>query len=53
MAEGVRDIDDVDLCTSCRKDLFFSARRDGQTRQADNVRADKGIGNGAPRRQRG
>jgi YfiH family protein len=30
MAEGVNDIDDVNLCTSCRQDLFFSARRDGQ-----------------------
>ncbi len=27
---GVGRIDDVDLCTSCRTDLFFSARRDGQ-----------------------
>ncbi len=26
--EGVGRIDDVDLCTSCRRDLFFSARRD-------------------------
>jgi hypothetical protein len=25
---GVRRIDDVDLCTSCRTDLFFSARRE-------------------------
>jgi YfiH family protein len=25
---GVREIDDVDLCTSCRPDLFFSHRRD-------------------------
>ncbi len=31
MAIGVHDIEDVNLCTSCRKDLFFSARRDGQT----------------------
>lgn len=27
-AAGVRRIDDVDLCTSCREDLFFSHRRD-------------------------
>ena len=27
-AGGVRDIEDVDLCTSCREDLFFSHRRD-------------------------
>jgi len=27
-AEGVRHIHDVGLCTSCRPDLFFSARRD-------------------------
>ena len=26
---GVTEIDDVDLCTSCRPDLFFSHRRDG------------------------
>jgi polyphenol oxidase len=26
---GVREIEDVDLCTSCREDLFFSHRRDG------------------------
>lgn len=25
--EGVARIDDVDFCTSCRRDLFFSARR--------------------------
>ncbi len=27
-AEGVREIGDVGLCTACRPDLFFSARRD-------------------------
>jgi copper oxidase (laccase) domain-containing protein len=27
-ARGVRQIEDVDLCTSCRADLFFSHRRD-------------------------
>jgi YfiH family protein len=27
-AAGVTQIEDVDLCTSCRKDLFFSHRRD-------------------------
>jgi YfiH family protein len=27
-ASGVRNIADVDLCTSCREDLFFSHRRD-------------------------
>jgi YfiH family protein len=27
-AAGVDEIDDVDLCTSCRPDLFFSHRRD-------------------------
>ena len=27
-AAGVESIDDVDLCTSCRADLFFSHRRD-------------------------
>ena len=27
-AAGVRQIEQVDLCTSCRKDLFFSHRRD-------------------------
>jgi purine-nucleoside/S-methyl-5'-thioadenosine phosphorylase / adenosine deaminase len=27
-AAGVEQIDDVDLCTSCREDLFFSHRRD-------------------------
>ncbi len=30
MGEGVSDIDDVSLCTSCSNDLFFSARREGQ-----------------------
>jgi hypothetical protein len=28
-AGGVNAIEDVDLCTSCRDDLFFSHRRDG------------------------
>ena len=28
-AAGVEQIEDVDLCTSCRPDLFFSHRRDG------------------------
>jgi YfiH family protein len=28
-AAGVARIEDVDLCTSCREDLFFSHRRDG------------------------
>ncbi len=28
-AAGVLEIEDVDLCTSCRGDLFFSHRRDG------------------------
>jgi copper oxidase (laccase) domain-containing protein len=27
-AAGVEEIADVDLCTSCRRDLFFSHRRD-------------------------
>jgi polyphenol oxidase len=27
-AAGVQEIEDVDLCTSCRPDLFFSHRRD-------------------------
>jgi len=32
--EGLREINDVDLCTFCRKDLFYSARRDkGNGRQ--------------------
>ena len=29
-AEGVHEIDDANLCTSCRRALFFSARRDAQ-----------------------
>jgi polyphenol oxidase len=29
-AEGVGQIDDIGLCTSCRQDLFFSARNDKQ-----------------------
>jgi polyphenol oxidase len=28
-AGGVTEVEDVDLCTSCRADLFFSHRRDG------------------------
>lgn len=28
-AAGIRAIDNLDLCTSCRPDLFFSHRRDG------------------------
>jgi polyphenol oxidase len=28
-AGGVQRVEDVDLCTSCRGDLFFSHRRDG------------------------
>jgi copper oxidase (laccase) domain-containing protein len=28
VAAGVTRIEDVDLCTSCREDLFFSHRRD-------------------------
>jgi polyphenol oxidase len=28
-AAGVERIEHVDLCTSCREDLFFSHRRDG------------------------
>ena len=28
-AAGVSDVEHVDLCTSCRSDLFFSHRRDG------------------------
>ncbi|MGI8440604.1 MAG: polyphenol oxidase family protein [Thermoleophilaceae bacterium] len=27
-SEGVRQVEDVELCTSCRPDLFFSHRRD-------------------------
>ena len=27
-AAGARLVEDVDLCTSCRADLFFSHRRD-------------------------
>lgn len=29
-AAGVREVEDVGLCTSCRPDLFFSHRRDGR-----------------------
>ncbi len=37
-AQGVENIYDIGLCTSCRGDLFFSARRDGQAgRQANFV----------------
>ncbi len=28
-AAGVTTVEHVDLCTSCRADLFFSHRRDG------------------------
>ena len=28
--EGVHEIDDANLCTSCGRALFFSARRDAQ-----------------------
>jgi hypothetical protein len=36
--EGVADIHDVDLCTCCREDLFYSARRDkGHGRQINFV----------------
>ncbi len=28
-AEGIGMVNDIGLCTSCRRDLFFSARRDG------------------------
>jgi YfiH family protein len=40
-AGGVESIEDVDLCTSCRADLFFSHRRDGGVtgRQCGLVRA--------------
>ena len=27
-AQGIETIDDIGLCTSCRQDLFFSARND-------------------------
>jgi copper oxidase (laccase) domain-containing protein len=27
--QGIREISEVNLCTSCNPDLFFSARRDG------------------------
>jgi len=37
-AEGVNEIHDVGLCTFCREDLFYSARRDkGQGRQINFV----------------
>ena len=37
-AEGVKTFHDVDLCTHCRKDLFYSARRDkGHGRQINFV----------------
>jgi hypothetical protein len=36
--EGVKEIHDVALCTSCREDLFYSARRDkGRGRQINFV----------------
>jgi purine-nucleoside/S-methyl-5'-thioadenosine phosphorylase / adenosine deaminase len=39
-AGGVTEVEDVDMCTSCRPDLFFSHRRDGGVtgRQAGLVR---------------
>ena len=42
MAEGVHDIDDANLCTSCRGALFFSARRDGQAGRQMNFVLIKG-----------
>ncbi len=42
MAEGVHDIDDANLCTSCREALFFSARRDGQRGRQMNFLLIKG-----------
>ncbi len=42
MAEGIHDIDDANLCTSCRKALFFSARRDGQRGRQINFVLIKG-----------
>lgn len=37
-AEGVAEIEDIDLCTYCRADLFVSARRDrGRGRQINFV----------------
>jgi YfiH family protein len=41
-AEGVHDIDDANLCTSCRKDLFFSARRGRQRGRQINFALIKG-----------
>jgi copper oxidase (laccase) domain-containing protein len=36
--EGVTGIHDVGLCTACREDLFYSARRDkGRGRQINFV----------------
>ncbi len=29
--QGIREISEVDLCTACSPDLFFSARRDGDS----------------------
>ena len=40
--EGIHDIDDANLCTSCRKALFFSARRDGQVGRQINFVLIKG-----------
>ena len=38
LEEGVKEIYDVDLCTYCREDLFYSARRDkGRGRQINFV----------------
>jgi copper oxidase (laccase) domain-containing protein len=43
-AEGVREIDDVGLCTACRRDLFFSARRDKPAgRQINFVLLKRGL----------
>ncbi len=42
VAEGVHDIHDVNLCTSCGGALFFSARRDGQQGRQINFVLIKG-----------
>jgi len=43
-AEGVAEIRDVGLCTACRRDLFFSARRDKvQGRQINFVLLKRGL----------
>ena len=43
-AGGVQRVEEVDHCTSCRADLYFSHRRDGGVtgRQAGLVQADRG-----------